>query len=180
MEALPNMLIRKSTVNDIDRILNIFNMARVYMRANNNPNQWAGNYPGKEHILLDIDNGNSYVGIDEKGQIIMTFAFISGNDPTYNIIDGRWLNNEPYGTIHRIASNGKKGGMLKAASEFCFQKINNIRIDTHKDNLPMLRALENNGFQKCGIIICADGTPRLAFQKVKQPYNHHSMNITGK
>jgi hypothetical protein len=31
-----------------------------------------------------------------------------GKDPTYAVIEnGNWLNDEPYGVIHRIASNGR-------------------------------------------------------------------------
>lgn len=40
-----------------------------------------------------------------------------------------------------------------------------IRIDTHKDNKPMLHLIRKNGFTRCGVIIVDDGTPREAFQK---------------
>ncbi len=40
----------------------------------------------------------------------VSFAFILGEDPTYQQIDGAWLNDQPYGTIHRIAGNGKIKG----------------------------------------------------------------------
>lgn len=163
-----SIYIRKSTKSDLEYILKIFDSARKYMRANKNFSQWSENYPGEADILLDMENGNSYVGVDSSGGIVMTFAFIIGEDPTYlNIREGDWLNNENYGTIHRIASNGKVRGMLKEACDYCFQKIDNIRIDTHEDNTPMLAALVNLRFKKCGIIDCRDGSPRIAFQKSK-------------
>lgn len=165
----PSIRIRKTTIEDIANILRIFESARDYMRSNHNPNQWNGNYPGEDDVLKDITQGHSYVGIDSEGEIIMTFAFIKGEDQTYNTIyEGKWLNNEEYGTIHRIASNGKAGGVLKVACDYCFNETNNIRIDTHKDNNPMLKALDNLGFVKCGIILCRDGSPRIAFQKIKK------------
>ena len=35
-----------------------------------------------------------------------------GDDPTYQqIYEGTWLNNEPYGVIHRLATNGKQKGV---------------------------------------------------------------------
>ena len=158
--------IRKSTIEDIPNILLIFESAREFMRLNNNRTQWNGNYPSESDVLKDISKGNSYVGIDPEGEIIMTFAFIKGEDPTYKTIyEGSWLNNEEYGTIHRIASNGKVRGVLEAACQFCSKKVQNLRIDTHEDNLPMLRALDNLGFVRCGIINCRDGSPRIAFQK---------------
>ena len=161
--------IRPAEKEDIKAILEIFNSARQYMRANNNISQWVNGYPGKKDIEGDIDQGDCYVGEDHEGKIFMTFAFIIGNDPTYRVIkDGNWLNDNPYGTIHRIASNGRFSGVLEMACNFCIQVIDNIRIDTHKDNLPMLKALEKLGFEKCGIINCRDGSPRIAFQKVAE------------
>lgn len=136
------------------------------MRANGNASQWGEYYPDLIDISRDIELGNSYVGEDEDGEIVMTFAFIVGEDPTYlRIYEGKWLNDLPYGTIHRIASNGHKRGVLKAACDFCFQMADNIRIDTHKANKPMLTALGILGFERCGIIRCRDGSPREAFQK---------------
>ena len=40
-----------------------------------------------------------------------------------------------------------------------------IRVDTHRDNLPMQRMLQKNGFIYCGIIYLADGKERFAFEK---------------
>ena len=164
----PPIEIRKSRIGDIPDILRIFSAARQYMRINNNHSQWSDHYPDKSDVLNDISQGVSYVGIDSEGDIVMTFAFIKGEDPTYKIIyEGNWLNEDEYGTIHRIASNGKIRGVLEAACNFGFQKVQNIRIDTHEDNIPMLRALHHLGFVRCGIIICRDGSPRIAFQKIK-------------
>lgn len=160
------VFIRKGNFEDIENILLIYDSPRKYMRANNNLFQWVNGYPNAEDIKIDIKNGNSYVGTDKEGNILMTFAFIKGDDPTYKIIKyGQWLNDEPYGTIHRIASNGKMRGVLNIACNYCFKEVDNIRIDTHKDNKPMLKALNDLGFRKCGEIICGDGTPRIAFQK---------------
>ena len=160
--------IRKSRIEDIPDILKIFVSAREFMRVNNNLSQWNDSYPGESDIINDINKGVSYVGIDSEGEIVMTFAFIKGEDPTYKIIyEGEWLNEDEYGTIHRIASNGKISGVLEAACVHCFQNVQNIRVDTHEDNLPMLRALNNLGFVRCGIIYCRDGSPRIAFQKIK-------------
>lgn len=160
--------IRKSKIEDLPIILKIFYSARTYMRLNNNLNQWSKSYPGEQDILNDISKAQSYVGINSDGLPVMTFAFIKGEDPTYKIIyEGKWLNDSPYGTIHRIASNGEAAGVLKSACDYCFNEVDNIRIDTHKNNFPMLKALKNVGFVKCGIINCRDGSPRIAFQKIK-------------
>ena len=170
--------IRKTLNKDLDKVLAIFRSARKYMRDNNNFSQWSETYPDKTDILNDICQGVSFVGENENEEIVMTFAFILGDDPTYKTIeDGDWLNNEPYGTIHRIASNGKTRGIMRQTCEYCFDFTNNIRIDTHRDNRPMLKALKDLDFKRCGIIICRDGTPRIAFQKT-QPTIKNFSNLT--
>lgn len=160
--------IRKSNKDDIPRMLEIFDSAKKYMVSKGNPNQWSGPYPTAQDISKDIDEGVSFVGLDEKGNIVMTFAFILGEDLTYKVITGgSWINDDPYGTIHRIASDGSERGVVKRACDFCFDLIDNIRIDTHEDNQPMQKALNDLGFKYCGVIICRNGTPRVAFQKTK-------------
>lgn len=165
----PDIKIRKGTIDDIEGIMTLYERAKQFMRATGNMNQWVGGYPRRENVLHDIEKGNNYIGFGPEGEMVMTFAFILGNDPTYNVIEeGVWLNDEPYGTIHRIASNGKYAGMMRQCVNYCFSKTNNLRIDTHEDNAPMLKALKELDFVRCGKIICQDGTPRIAFQKTKK------------
>ena len=158
------MKIRKTTLKDLKTVLDVYAIARETMRKSGNPNQWQNNHPAKEIILEDIKNGNSYV-IENNSKICGVFAFILGEDPTYQTIDGKWLNNQPYGTIHRIASNNQVKGVLNCCLNFCKTKIKNIKIDTHNDNLIMQHLLEKYGFSKCGIIYLEDGSPRIAYQK---------------
>ena len=42
-----------------------------------------------------------------------------------------------------------------------FSQIDNIRIDTHRDNKPMRHLLEKYGFTYCGIIYLLNGDERL-------------------
>ena len=160
------MKIRKSTASDLDAIMKCYDVARQFMRASGNHSQWINGYPSRELVGDDIAHGLSYVGEDAAGEIVMAFAFIIGDDPTYKIIeDGRWLNNLPYGTIHRLGSNGKHRGILRACVNFCAEAIGNLRLDTHADNKLMRHAAEKLGFKRCGIIYCQDGSPRIAYQK---------------
>ena len=159
--------IRPASRHDIDAIVGIYEASRRYMRATGNLTQWADGYPARADIEADISAGNCYVG-EVGGEVVMAFAFIIGDDPTYRIIEqGRWLNDLPYGTIHRLGSNGRCSGVLAACVEFCFGRTDNLRLDTHADNRPMLTAVARLGFTRCGIIYCRDGSPRIAFQKMK-------------
>lgn len=159
------MMIRKSTFQDVESILAIYQYAREQMRLGGNPGQWGSSYPSRELIQSDISQGNSYV-MEEEGEIHGVFAFILGDDPTYQRIEnGAWLNEDAYGTIHRIAGDGKRKGIFRLCTSFCEKKVGNIRIDTHERNLIMQHLLEKNGYHRCGRIYVADGSPRIAYQK---------------
>lgn len=158
--------IRKGQIADIDAIMPLFDAARRFMRATGNMSQWTGGYPSRADILADIRAGNNYIGIDADGEVVITFAFIVGDDPTYSVIEeGSWLNDNRYGTIHRIASNGKHSRLMDECVDFCHSIVSDIRIDTHHDNKAMLGALARLGFSYCGIIYCRDGSPRRAYQR---------------
>lgn len=169
---LSGIVIRKADVGDVDVILGIYDAARAYMRSTGNMTQWVNGYPSRDDILADIARGVCHIGIDADGEAVMAFAFIVGNDPTYDVIeDGEWLNDEPYGTIHRLGSNGRYGGMLALCVDFCSGYISNLRLDTHADNATMLEGAERLGFTRCGIINCQDGTPRIAFHRCIQSHS---------
>ena len=71
-----------------------------------------------------------------------TFVLRGGADPTYDIIyDGKWPNDKPYATIHRIASSGEATGIMHTALQYALTLYDNIRIDTHRDNLVMQHLL---------------------------------------
>ena len=162
------MKIRKAQTRDLDRILEIYAIAREYMRQSGNPDQWGFDKPKKELLEDDIKKGELFVGEEENGEIHFVFAFILGEDPTYSYIeDGKWPSCEPYGTIHRIAGDGTKRGVVKAAVEFAGERVKNIRIDTHEKNKTMQHVLDKLGFERCGIIYIEDATPRIAYQLSK-------------
>ena len=162
------MKVRKSTYSDFPEIMKIYSYARELMKKNGNPTQWGDKFPREEKVTGDIEKGCGYV-IEENGELCGVFAFIIGPDPTYRVIeDGAWLNDtDEYGTIHRIATNGKYKGIFDACINFCAGQINNLRIDTHPNNAAMLHLIQSRGFRRCGIIYTEDdGTPRIAFQKL--------------
>lgn len=159
------MKIKKSTINDLKDILKIYAIARKYMKETGNPNQWKDNKPEKEEIIKDINNANHYIVYDSDG-IHGAFSFIIGDDPTYSYIEGgSWLNDEKYGTLHKVASAQTKRGILSFILSYCSNLIDNIKIDTHEDNKIMQHLILKNGFTKCGIIYLLDGEPRIAYQK---------------
>ena len=158
--------IRLGRKEDIQNIMPLYTYAKKFMAANGNTSQWSGHYPASEDILKDIANGNYYVCTpdDEPDKIVGGFAFIIGKEPNYTVIEnGTWHSDRPYGTIHRIASNGQAKGIARTCFDFCGSKIGYLRIDTHADNHPMQNAVLHYGFRKCGTIYLTDGSPRVAF-----------------
>ena len=161
------MQIRAANLNDLPEIENIYSDARKFMREAGNLEQWAGGYPERELIISDIESERLYVAF-EKESILAVFVYFFGEDSTYlKIYNGKWKNDKPYGVIHRIAVSKNAHGM--GASSYCFnfayEKCGNLKIDTHKDNIPMQKTLSKNGFEYCGIIYLEDGGERIAFQK---------------
>ncbi len=159
--------VRHTQKRDIPRLMQLFALARQTMRADGNLSQWAGDYPNEEAILRDMARKVSYV-ITEDGRIIGTFAFIPGIEPTYRRIwRGHWLDRDtPYGTIHRIAGDPAYRGVFTTCLEWCWERLPNIRIDTHRDNRIMQALLQKHGFSYCGIIYLLDGAERLAYQRI--------------
>lgn len=160
------MIIREAKIEDLKRILEIYDIAKAFMRQTGNPNQWNSSYPDPKLLENDIDKEQLFV-MEEDSIIHSVFAFIIGDDPTYRDIEGAWLDDSTYGTIHRIASDGTVHQVFKKAVDFCSEKCAHLRADTHEDNKVMQKVILKNGFKETGIIYVADGTPRIAYEKVK-------------
>ena len=162
------LTIRDANNNEFEHVMKIYKYAQDFMIASGNPTQWGHFYPTEELVMQDINSRVCKVVCD--GDIIHgVFALFEGEEPTYaHIEDGNWLNDAPYATIHRIASDGQAHGVFQCAVNYCKDYFSNIRIDTHADNKMMQRLIEKNGFTKCGTIIFEDGTPRIAYQWCKE------------
>lgn len=156
-------MIRLATINDLDQIYSILKISIHKMRSENNLEQWNNMEQIQNLIIQDIKLSRYYV--IENNEIDACFMFDVASDETYDYIEGKWLNEEKYGVIHRIASNFKLKNILGQVLDFCLLHCDNIRIDTHIDNNRMKNALVRNGFIKCGTIYLKDGNPRIAYQK---------------
>ena len=160
------MYIRKTTMADLDVVCDIYEGARAFMKQSGNPTQWGDTNPPRDLVVQDINDGKSYVCVDENARIIAVFYVCVEVEPTYAKIDGQWLNDEPYAVIHRIAKHHDAAkGVGAFCINWCLEQYNNVRIDTHKDNIPMIKLVEKLDFTYCGIIWVGDGSERLAYQK---------------
>lgn len=159
------MEIRLACPEDLKAIMQIYADARAFMRENGNPGQWGDNYPPEEMIREDVAGRKSYV-CEADGELLGVFYYHEGEDSTYKVIEnGKWLNDRPYGVIHRIASTRSRRGVAAFCFAWAAEQCGNLKIDTHRDNIPMQRSLAKNGFTRCGIIHLENGEERIAYQK---------------
>ena len=164
------MKIRKTTMRDLARVMEIYAYARKFMAQHGNPNQWGPTcWPPEALIRKGIEAGSSYVCENDTGVILGTFFFVQGTDiePTYReITDGAWLDDSPYGVVHRIASDGSAKGVGAFCLNWAFEQCGHLRIDTHGDNTVMQNLVRKLGFVRCGTIyVEEDDDPRMAFEK---------------
>lgn len=164
------MYIRKSTERDLERMVEIYVYARDFMARNGNPNQWGPtNWPPEELLRKDIAQGNSYVCVNDD-RVVGTFFYISGKDiePTYaEIEDGAWIDDSPYGVIHRLAGDGSVKGIGAFCIDWAYRLCGHLRVDTHGDNKVLQNLLQGLGFIHCGTIyVEEDNYPRLAYEKI--------------
>ena len=175
------MNFRKSTFDDVDRILEIIEKAKIELRQLG-LDQWQNGYPNREVIENDIKLGISYV-LEEISEnqiskkILGTIVLSPKKEEPYSKIEGKWITNDDYIVIHRLAvdSEIKNKGIATKILEFsekeCIKnKILSIKTDTHENNEPMKKFLEKNGFSYCGVIYLDKepdvGEKRIAYEKI--------------
>ncbi len=187
------MEIRRAEREDLPRLMELYDAARAFMRRCGNTVQWVGGYPSRELILTGIDAGEQWACVADSAEcgqfpscggvadaltsggvvvphIAATFWFAVAPEPTYaQIFDGPgWLDDAPYGVVHRLASDGSAKGTGEFCLGWCLEQCGNIRVDTHADNAVMQNLLRRLGYTRCGVIYIADGTPRDAFHKTNR------------
>ena len=170
------MKFRQAKISDLDQIVEIIELSKKYLKETK-VDQWQDGYPAKEDLRRDIESGNSYV-LTNKDEIVATTVISLDGESTYNsIFNGEWITNEDYIVMHRVAVHDKYKGkgifkeLIKEAEILALNKgISSIKIDTHRDNISMQRAVVKNDFKKCGIIYLEDGSERIAFEKVLKSF----------
>ena len=168
-----SLAVRPSRIEELDALVEIVEHGRAALAAAGVP-QWHDGYPTRESIEGDIEKGNGYtVLLCEKP--IATAVILVDGEPDYDEInEGRWLQDGPYITVHRLATHndakrtGAASALIKAAEEMARERgFGAVRIDTHRKNLVMQAFLQKNGFSRCGVIyLRRTGAERIAFEKL--------------
>ena len=143
-------MIRRAQQADFSRICEIYAIARAFMARTGNAAQWGDSFPPEELLREDIRLGRLYV-VEEEGTVHGAFAFLLGEDPTYQVI---------------VAGSGEVRGLFGQMVDYAWGVIPHLRIDTHENNTVMRHLVEKHGFQQCGVIHLEDGAPRIAFERI--------------
>lgn len=159
------LTVRPATAADLPALAEIYRHARAFMAAAGNPTQWGTTNPPMVTLEEDIRRGQLFLVCDGDTPC-GAFALVPGADPTYAVIEGAWRSDAPYATIHRLAGDGSRHGVFAAAVAFAAARYPHLRIDTHQNNRPMRTLIPRAGFAYCGVIHLADGSPRLAYERL--------------
>lgn len=155
------MHLEKATMADLDRIIEILKDGRNQL-AERGIDQWQGDYPNRQHIKEDIENGYAYLVHSDDHETVGAFAIVPAPDDTYDALDGKWLlDTDAYLVIHRVAVHSDHAGQGYASGLFVSvidylrahrPDIKSLRIDTHEDNKPMQHLIEKHGFKRVGTL----------------------------
>jgi len=164
------MTLRKADTSEAPIIWTILQQA-IAQRKRDGSDQWQHGYPNEQTVQDDIKHGYAYVLVDHNS-VIGYAAVLFDKEPAYETIEGRWLTDGAYATVHRVATSDDVKGkgvathLFTLIEELCLaHNIHSIKVDTNFDNAPMLRILDRLRYTYCGEIFF-QGAPRKAYEKV--------------
>lgn len=165
-----NLALRKAHLSEKGLIWKILQDA-IEQRKKEGSRQWQDGYPNEFSVSDDMEKGYAYV-LTENEIVLAYVAVIFDKEPAYEVIEGKWLSDDDYLVLHRVAvSESAKGkgiatklfGLLE---DLCIQrKVYSIKVDTNFDNIPMLKIMNKLGYTYCGEVYLKGGV-RKAFEKV--------------
>ena len=166
-----DMIVRQAETGEAAEVFALIEAARAYFKKNG-IDQWQHGQPNFSTVEDDIAKKRLWIVAADK-KIIAIASFLFGEEPYYNTLSGgRWLYDGEYCAIHRVAvdplykGHGIAGTIFEAARKLCVSNgVKSLRIDTHRDNKSMARAIEKFDFIKCGVVQMGDGSERLAFER---------------
>lgn len=155
---------------DIPKAMELINQAKAFLK-NSGVDQWQTGYPDKACIEGDIRNKTGYLCL-YKGSIVGYLCIDFGGEPAYTQLDGKWLSEQEYVVVHRMALDNSIKGQGLASKIFQLVEelslargIHSFKVDTDEDNQIMKHLLQKNGFVYCGSI-CFDNSRKIAYEKL--------------
>lgn len=159
---MAEIYLRKSTLADLDNIMEIVEKAKSLLKKDGSP-QWQDGHPDRKQFEADINGGFNWVlmvGDDIAG----TATLADQPEDSYKKIeDGEWSGDDHYLTIHRVAIASHFRGMQLSKQIFSnlltvgiTLGFSNFRIDTHPVNVRMQKLITDFGFKRKGTVHVED------------------------
>jgi ribosomal protein S18 acetylase RimI-like enzyme len=153
----PPRTITHATINDLDRIFEIFTFCKILMETEK-IYQWNDAYPTVEIIAQDIQEEHVYC-IKEGDNIIGVITVNTIQDDRYTQLD--WMDKGgKVLVIHRLAvdplhqNQGVGRKLIDFAESIAIDAgFTSIRLDAYSDNIRVLKIYEQRGYQKRGEIM---------------------------
>ena len=165
-----NYQFKKAVVSDIPQIWEVLQGAIARRRADGSK-QWQDGYPNPTVLQKDIEKEVGYV-LTIEDEIVGYAAVLVNDEPEYANLKGKWLTNEDFVVVHRVAiSESYLGQRLAKKMMHLIEdvatslRIYSVKADTNFDNIPMMRIFEQMGYTHCGEVWFR-GSPRKAYEKV--------------
>ncbi len=165
-----NLKFRKAEMSEITQIWDILQQA-IARRKEDGSDQWQNGYPNPKVVQSDVEKGSAFV-LTDKDKIVGYSAVLINDEPEYANIEGKWITNNDFIVVHRVAVSENYLGKGLAKKIFGFveeyalnNNIYSIKSDTNYDNIPMLKIFEKLGYSYCGKVYFGS-SPRKAFEKV--------------
>lgn len=151
-------MIRKATLDDLDRIMQITKEIVAEMKENGNP-QWSDLYPTKEDFTEDINNNTLYVY--EKDKVIGFICITKDTENEYGQVLGS-SKNSAY-IMHRLGIDksyralGIATKLMSYAEELAIQnKTYLMKADTEIKNNKMNALFKKLGYQQISTLTWSD------------------------
>jgi GNAT superfamily N-acetyltransferase len=165
-----NLQFKKVTIQHLPQIWEIIQKAIARRKADGSK-QWQDGYPNPEVVKNDIEKGIGYV-LTQNQEIIGYCAVLINDEPAYAGIEGKWLSDNDFVVVHRIAiaethlGKGLSKIMMSFIEELAVKNnIYSVKADTNFDNYAMLKIFNDLGYSYCGEVYFR-GSARKAFEKV--------------
>ncbi len=171
----PSYDCRRATEEDIDTLMTLAGQASAYLKEQG-VNQWQDNFPNPDVFRRDIAAGNCWLFTHEDKPAGCVSIYLTP-EKDYDSLQGKWLTQGGYGTVHRLAAGaayrgrGLAGEMMQFAEDILRgMGFASVRADTHEDNAPMRALLQKRGYTRCGVLYLTDtvekDNKRVGYEKL--------------
>lgn len=91
---------RTAHITDLPAMMKMVNEAKEGFRSRN-IDQWQKGEPNEQGLTEAIKKDLVHV-LEESNEVLAMVTVVAGPEADYAVIDGAWLNDEPYFAFHRV------------------------------------------------------------------------------